>query len=131
MKNFWLLCLCLASLSLVGCFHVPDEDWLPSRNNAETWNIQKDEDVEDAINSLIDWIDMLSSDWNDLKNNDKIGNDIIYDTWSELTWNETQKGNESNLLLQATEHSPTEIIENTIELQGQDEVRRMKENWYL
>lgn len=131
MKKIWLLCLCLASLGLVGCFHVPDEDWLPSKNNAETWNIQKDEEMEQALNSLMQWFDIISSDWNDLKNNDKIGNDIIYDTWSELTWNETQKGNESNLLLQATEHSPTEIIENTIELQGQDEVRRMKENWYL
>ena len=130
MKKFWLLCLCLASFCLVGCFHVPDEDWLLSSDKAETWDVKNDE-MDEALNSLMDWINMISSDWNDLKNNDKIGNDIIYDTWSELTWNETQKGNESNLLLQATEHSPTEIIENTIELQGQDEVRRMKENWYL
>ena len=68
MKKFWLLCLCLASLSLVGCFHVPDEDWLPSRNNAETWNIQKDEDVEQALNSLMQWFDIISADWSELKN---------------------------------------------------------------
>ena len=68
MKNFWLLCLCLASLSLVGCFHVPDEDWLPSKNNAETWNIQKDEEMEQVLNSLMQWFDIISSDWNELKN---------------------------------------------------------------
>ena len=57
MKKIWLFCLCLASLSLVGCFHVPDEDWLPSKNNAKTEdlkkNVEKDEDVEHAINSLV------------------------------------------------------------------------------
>ena len=68
MKKIWLLCLCLASFSLVGCFHVPDEDWLPSKNNAETWNIQKDEEMEQALNSLMQWFDIISSDWNELKN---------------------------------------------------------------
>ena len=67
MKKIWLLCLCLASFSLVGCFHVPDEDWLPSKNNAETWNIQKDEEMEQALNSLMQWFDIISSDWNELK----------------------------------------------------------------
>jgi len=129
-KKIWFICLWLASLALAGCFHVPEEDWLLSSNKTGTWDVKNDE-MDEVLNSLMDWINMISSDWNDLKNNDKIGNGIIYDTWSELTWNETQKGNESNLLLQTTEHSPTEIIENTIELQGQDEVRRMKENWYL
>jgi len=37
MKKIWLFCLCLASLGLVGCFHIPDEDWLPSRNKVNTW----------------------------------------------------------------------------------------------
>ena len=66
MKKIWLLCLCLASLNLVGCFHIPDEDWLPSRNKVNTWNTQS-EDVEKALNSFMEWINMVSSQRNDMK----------------------------------------------------------------
>lgn len=68
MKKIRLLCLCLASLSLVGCFHVPDEDWLPSKNNVNTWDTQKNEEMEQALNSFMDWINIISSEWNELKN---------------------------------------------------------------
>jgi hypothetical protein len=45
----------LTSLSLAGCFHVPDEDWLPSRNKVKTENVkQENVEVEQAINSLVD-----------------------------------------------------------------------------
>ena len=80
MKKIWLLCLCLASLSLVGCFHIPDEDWLPSRNKIETWKYENNQ-VEQAINSLIDWIDIISSQWNEL-NNQQSG-DIITENSDE------------------------------------------------
>ena len=73
MKKIWLFCLCLASLSLVGCFHIPDEDWLPSRNKVNTWSTQND--VEKALNSFMEWIDIVSSQWNEL-NNQKSGNII-------------------------------------------------------
>ena len=72
MKKIWLLCLCLASLSLAGCFHVPDEDWLPSRNKIKTENVEKDEEVEQAINSFMQWIDMISTDWNELENEENV-----------------------------------------------------------
>lgn len=72
MKKIWLFCLCLASLSLAGCFHVPDEDWLPSRNKIKTENVEKDEEVEQAINSFMQWIDMISSDWNEFGNEENI-----------------------------------------------------------
>ena len=61
MKKIWLLCLCLASLSLVWCFHIPDEDWLPSKNKARTEEVKNDEEVEQAIDSLMDWFNMISS----------------------------------------------------------------------
>ena len=70
-KKIWLFCLCLASLSLVGCFHVPDEDWLPSRNKVKTKDMKKEnEEVEQAINSLVDWFNMVSTQRNDIKNED-------------------------------------------------------------
>ena len=75
MKQIWLLCLCLASLSLAGCFHIPDEDWLPSRNKVNTWNTQND-DVEKALNSFMDWINIVSSQRNEL-NNEQSGNIVI------------------------------------------------------
>ena len=82
MKKIWLFCLCLASLGLIGCFHVPDEDWLLSSNKAETWDVKYDE-MNEALNSLMDWINMISSDWNDLKNNES--DKINTDDWSENT----------------------------------------------
>ena len=71
MKKIWLICLCLASLSLVGCFHIPDEDWLLSKDKANSWNIQKDEEMQQAINSFMDWINMISSEWNETKNDEE------------------------------------------------------------
>ncbi len=69
-KKIWLFCLCLASLSLVGCFHVPDEDWLPSRNKVKTENMKKENaEVEQAINSLVDWFNMVSTQRNDMDEN--------------------------------------------------------------
>ena len=83
MKKIWLLCLCLASLSLTGCFHIPDEDWLPSKDKVKTENVEKDDEVEQAINSFMLWIDMISSNWNELENE---GNDeITEDDDSELS----------------------------------------------
>ena len=83
MKKIWLFCLCLASLSLVGCFHVPDEDWLPSKNKVETWNIQKDTEVEDAINSLTDWVNLISSQRDEKNNKVSESEDIIMDEENE------------------------------------------------
>ena len=67
-KKIWLVCLCLASITIAGCFHIPDEDWLPSRNKVKTWNIQEDVQVEQALNSFIDWIDIVSSQRNEIMN---------------------------------------------------------------
>ena len=67
MKKIWLLCLCLASLAIAGCFHIPDEDWLPSKNKVNTWNTQKEE-VENALNLFMDWINIVSTQRNELNN---------------------------------------------------------------
>jgi len=91
MKKIWLFCLCLASLSLAWCFHVPDEDWLPSRNKIKTENVEKDEEVEQAINSFMQWIDMISSDWNELENGEndgKITENVDVEAFGENTDNE-------------------------------------------
>ena len=68
-EKIWLICLWLASLALAGCFHVPDEDWLLSSDKAETWDVKNDE-VDEAINSLIDWVNMVSSKRDEMKNNE-------------------------------------------------------------
>ena len=101
MKKIWILCLCLASLGLVGCFHVPDEDWLPSKNNAETWNIQKDEEMEQALNSLMQWFDIISSDWSELKDNEN----------EEITAEEAENLEEKNEAINEKEINDNEIIE--------------------
>ena len=70
LKKIWLICLWISSLCLVWCFHIPDEDWLPSRNKVKTEDVKNDGEVEQAINSLVDWIDMISSEWDEKKNNE-------------------------------------------------------------
>lgn len=81
-KKIWFICLWLASLALAGCFHVPDEDWLLSSDKAETWDVKNDE-MDEALNSLMDWINLISSGWDSLKNNENDG--ISTNDWSENT----------------------------------------------
>lgn len=76
MKKIWLFCLCLVSLSLAWCFHVPNEDWLPSKNKIESWSTQSDKEMEDAINSLTDWVNLIWTQW-DEKNNEVIESENI------------------------------------------------------
>ena len=97
MKKIWLLCLCLASLSLAGCFHVPDEDWLPSRNKVNTWNTQS-EDVEKALNSFMDWINVVSTQRNDMKNE-----------WKEEII--TEDSNESTIEIENSDTTDNEIVD--------------------
>ena len=67
-KKIWIFCLCLASLSLAWCFNVPDEDWLLSNNEVESWNVEKVDELEQAINSLKEWVDIASTQRNNMKN---------------------------------------------------------------
>lgn len=99
MKKIWLLCLCLASLNLVGCFHIPDEDWLPSKNKVNTWNIEKQDEMDQAINSFMDWLDMISSEWDEMNNNESVltyswkSEELIVDTidYEYMTGEENQE----------------------------------------
>ena len=79
-KKILLICLCLICFSLVGCFHVPDKDWLPNRNKVNTWDIQNNEEMEDAINSFMNGVNIISSEWDDLNKDDLDENDEIEKT---------------------------------------------------
>ncbi len=98
MKRIWLFCLCLASLNLVGCFHIPDEDWLPSKNKVDTWNIQEDIEMQQAVDSLMEWFNIISAQRDEMKKGE---DDVIYtgdfettETW-EIIDNENIISNES------------------------------------
>ena len=69
-KKIWLVCLCIASLSLVGCFHVPNQDWLPSKNKVNTWKIEKNDEMQQALDSFVWGIDIISSQRGETKNNE-------------------------------------------------------------
>lgn len=73
MKKIWLLCLCLASFSLVGCFHIPDEDWLPNRNKVNTWDTQKDDEMNQALDLFVNWINSISSERDEINNDENEG----------------------------------------------------------
>ncbi len=87
MKKIWLLCLCLAGLSLVWCFHVPDEDWLPSKNKVKTENVEKDEELEQALNSFMDWINVVSTKRNGMKTEE-----------NEESWQIINEGSDENVI---------------------------------
>ena len=67
-KKIWLICLWVASLCLVWCFHIPDENWLPNKNKVKTGEVKKDVEFEQAVDSLMNGIDQISSEWNEMKN---------------------------------------------------------------
>ena len=96
MKKIWLICLCLASLSLVGCFHVPDKDWLPSKNKVENWDIGKNDEMEKAFDSFMNGIEIASKEWNEIKNKEdveidnELPNEASVDTEEEISDNEAE-----------------------------------------
>ena len=111
-KKIWFICLWLASLALAGCFHVPDEDWLLSNNNkAETWDVKNDEMYE-ALNSLMDWFDIISSGWNNVKNDES--DEINTDDWSENTVEEETISNEEGTF-DNTETTDNEVKNEEVE----------------
>ena len=83
MKKIWLLFLCLASLGLVGCFHIPDEDYLLSKNKVNSWDDQKDEEINQALDSFMDWLNIISSEWDEIKNEENNG--TTAEEWEENT----------------------------------------------
>ena len=121
MKKIWLFCLCLASLTLVWCFHVPDEDWLPSRNKVKTDEVKNDEEVEQAINSLMNWLNMISSGLDETKNdengevNDEESEDITGTGDESIDIEETIDNEVTNSEEIINTGSENQEIENTIE----------------
>ena len=119
MKKIWLFCLCLACLSLAGCFHVPDEDWLPSRNKVNSEEVEKDVEFEQAVDSFMDWIIMISSDWNEIKN-DEVNNEESEEIAGTVDENIDNEEIIENKELVNTEEiinveSENQEVENTVE----------------
>ena len=90
MKKIWLFCLCLASLTLVGCFHIPDEDWLPSKNKVNTWDSQKDDEVKNVINEFMDGVNLISSERDDLNNEEDTEEERENSTNEDISNNEIE-----------------------------------------
>ena len=114
MKKIWLICLCLASLGLVGCFHVPDEDWLPNRNKVNTWNIEKENRMNQTLDLFVDWINSISSERDGINNDEittKEWEESSVDTDDEIINNEEITENEEMI----NEEVENEVMEeNTI-----------------
>ena len=92
-KKIWLICLWISSLALAGCFHIPDKDWLPSKNKAKTEEVKKNVEVEQAVNSFMDWINMISSEKGEVKNDENNAftggkNDTILSGNENYTWSD-------------------------------------------
>ncbi len=71
-KKIWLVCLCFASIALAGCFHIPNEDWLPSKNKVDTWNTEQNDEMQQAVDSFAEGIDMISTQRNEMKNDKNV-----------------------------------------------------------
>jgi len=111
MKKIWLFCLCLASLGLVWCFHVPDEDWLPSKNKVDSEKVKNNIEVEQAIGSFMDWINSISSELDEMKNEE-----ITTEEWENVEVEDEAVNNEEIIDDEiADEEFENEVIEeNTV-----------------
>ena len=107
-KKIWFIWLWLVSLALVGCFHIPDEDWLPSKDKVNTWDTQKDNEMDQALNDIMEWINMISSDWNSLKSNEN-------DEFSTEDWSENIIEVEDNAINDEETVDNTETTDNEVE----------------
>lgn len=96
-KKIWVICLWFAGLALVGCFHVPDEDWLPSKNKVETWDIQENNEMDQAFDSFINDFNNISNQRDEMKNSENKSSELdeSYETEDE-TINEEDKNNDIN-----------------------------------
>ena len=131
-KKIWLFCLCLASLSLAWCFHIPDEDWLLSDGEVETWNVQKDEELEHALNSFMNWIDIISNEWNNKNSeeNNSIVDDaeIINDVW-DFSWDWiSENGLDEEIFLQSLDSDLLEKIASNFQWVINEEMADEQEN---
>lgn len=105
-KKLWLICLWIASLCLVGCFHIPDKDWLPSKNKINTWNVENNDEIEEVIDSFLMWVDMVSTQRNgtidDENSKTEIENESVIWTWGIYTGDDNSTGsvtvNETGIL---------------------------------
>ena len=90
-KKIWIIGLCLAGLCLAGCFHIPDEDWLPSKNKEKL--VETNNEFDEALDIFVQWMDVLSAQREQRKNNDDsfTGDEIWY--WGEES---IMSGNETN-----------------------------------
>ena len=68
-KKIWFVCLLFTSLVLVGCFHVPDEDWLLSDWETKL-NTGKNDDLNQAFDSFISDFNTISDQRTEMKNNE-------------------------------------------------------------
>jgi len=82
-KKIWIIGLCLASLCLAGCFHIPDEDWLPSKNKVKP--VETDNEFDEALDIFVQWMDALSAQREQRKNSDDLltEDEIWYWYWTE------------------------------------------------
>ena len=80
-KKIWFVCLLFTSLVLVGCFHVPDEDWLLSDWETKL-NTGKNDDLNQAFDSFISDFNTISDQRTEMKNNE---NDWVGDGDLEKT----------------------------------------------
>ena len=131
MKKIWLICLCLASLGLVGCFHIPDRDWLPSKNKVNTWDTQKDDEMDQALNDIMEWINMFSShrdDEGENENNDESNganteksDDSNIETGNNIISSEENLDNEESIISEETVDDTENNNEDIVDDGGTDQ----------
>ena len=128
-KKIWFICLWLVSLTLAGCFHIPDEDWLLSTNEINTWNTDEEIEIEQAFNSFMDWIDMISSDWDNMKNGSEIDDIKVENNESTLIWDWiSENGVDEEIFLQWLDQELIEKISSNFQALIDEETREEKEN---
>ena len=119
-KKIWIICLWIASLCLVWCFNIPDEDWIPSRNKVETWKLV-DNEMQQAFDSLVQWFEMISSQQDEIEDEEVL----------EIENSEGEIFDEKNIdveledwVVEVIEENADEMVEESdIEVVSEDDVK--------
>lgn len=130
LQRIWLICLYISTISLAGCFHIPDEDWLLNKGKVQEKNTERDELIN-AVDSLVLWVSSISSQREEYKNIDNTVENIVDKNTEDITneWSAiTEEWVDEDLFLQSLDSNLLEQIAKNLQLVIDEEKKEEQEN---
>lgn len=98
-QKIWFFSLCLSLVILTGCFHIPDEDWLPSKNKVKVETTNNEEQI------FLDSINTAKNMLNNINNSEETSNNESTIINEEITNEEIIEDIDETKIFEDTENS--------------------------